>query len=125
MGPWSFELRGRYEERTVQSVVLRNNPLGDPCERPVFVYLPPGYDDEPTRRYPAIYIIMGYTGYVTMWRNRTPFRQPLIETADQVFATGGAPPAILVYVDAWTSYGGSQYVDSPGTGKYHSYLCEE
>jgi hypothetical protein len=28
-------------------------------------------------------------------------------------------------VDAWTTYGGSQFVDSPGTGRYHSYLCEE
>src|SRR5205823_6434713 len=25
----------------------------------------------------------------------------------------------------WTAYGGSQFVDSPGTGRYHSYLCEE
>ena len=31
----------------------------------------------------------------------------------------------MVYVDAWTAYGGSQFVDSPGTGRYHSYLCEE
>jgi hypothetical protein len=31
----------------------------------------------------------------------------------------------VVFVDAWTSYGGSQYVDSTGTGKYHSYLCDE
>ena len=60
-----------------------------------------------------------------MWRNRSPFRQPFIETADAVFAAGEAPPAIVVYVDAWTAYGGSQFVDSPGTGKYHSYLCDE
>ena len=125
MLPWTGELAGRLDEQVITSELLRDNPLGDPFERPVFVYLPPGYDDEPGRRYPTIYIIMGYTGHVTMWRNRSPFRQPLIETADQVFATGGAPPAVLVYVDAWTSYGGSQYVDSPGTGKYHSYLCDE
>jgi Putative esterase len=31
----------------------------------------------------------------------------------------------VVYVDAWTRYGGSQFVDSPGTGQYHSYLCNE
>src|SRR5215472_16377558 len=125
MLPWIGELAGRLDEQVITSELLRDNPLGDPFERPVFVYLPPGYDDEPNRRYPAIYIIMGYTGHIGMWRNRAPFRQPLIETADQVFATGGAPPAVLVYVDAWTSYGGSQYVDSPGTGRYHSYLCEE
>ena len=60
-----------------------------------------------------------------MWHNRTPFRRPFPETADEVFAKGEAPPAIVVYVDAWTAYGGSQFVDSPGTGPYHSYLCEE
>ena len=60
-----------------------------------------------------------------MWANRTPFRQPFIETADLVFARDGAPPCIVVYVDAWTAYGGSQFVDSPGTGAYHSYLCDE
>jgi len=42
-----------------------------------------------------------------------------------VFARGEAPPAVVVYVDAWTAYGGSQFVDSRGTGRYHSYLCEE
>jgi hypothetical protein len=42
-----------------------------------------------------------------------------------VFARGEAPPALVVFVDAWTKYGGSQFVDSPGTGRYHSYLCDE
>ncbi len=125
MLPWSAELAGRIEDQVISSDLLRGNPLGDPHERPVLVYLPPGYDAEPARRYPAVYVIMGYTGHVAMWRNRSPFRQPFLETADQVFATGAAPPAIVVYVDAWTSYGGSQYVDSPGTGRYHSYLCDE
>jgi S-formylglutathione hydrolase FrmB len=60
-----------------------------------------------------------------MWANRSAFRQPFIETADAVFAAGEAPGCVVVYVDAWTGYGGSQFVDSPGTGRYHSYLCEE
>jgi S-formylglutathione hydrolase FrmB len=125
MLPWSAELAGRLDEEVIASELLRGNPLGDQADRPILIYLPPGYDAEPQRRYPAVYVLMGYGGQVAMWRNRTPFRQPFIETADQVFATGAAPPAIVVYVDAWTKYGGSQYVDSPGTGKYHSYLCDE
>jgi len=72
-----------------------------------------------------VYVIQGYTGHVAMWANRTPFRQPFIETADTVFASGQAPGCVVVYVDAWTAYGGSQFVDSPGTGAYHSYLCDE
>jgi Putative esterase len=125
MLPWSAELAGQLEEHMITSELLADNPLGDPAERPLWVYLPPGYDDEPDRRYPTVYVIQGYAGHLAMWRNRTPFRQPFPETADAVFAHGEAPPALVVFVDAWTSYGGSQFVDSPGTGRYHSYLCDE
>jgi Putative esterase len=125
MLPWSVDLAGRIDERVFTSELLRGNPLGDPHERPLWVYLPPGYDDEPARAYPSVYVIQGYTGQVAMWRNRSPYRQPFPETADAVFASGQAPPAIVVYVDAWSAYGGSQFVDSPGTGRYHSYLCDE
>jgi S-formylglutathione hydrolase FrmB len=125
MLPWSAELAGRLDERAITSEALRDNPLKDPHERPLWVYVPPGYDDDPARRYPAVYVIMGFTGHVTMWRNRTPYRRPYPELVDEVFARGGTPPAIVVFVDAWTSYGGSQYLDSPGTGRYHTYLCDD
>ena len=125
MLPWSADLAGRIDEHTITSELLRGNPLRDPNERPLLVYVPPGYDSDQERRYPSVYVIQGYTGHVAMWRNRSPYRQPFPETADAVFARGDTPPAIVVYVDAWTSYGGSQFVDSPATGRYHSYLCEE
>ena len=125
MEPWSFEPAGRFEETLFESEALRGNPLGDPSERPLWVYVPPGYDDEPERRYPSVYMIQGLTGQLDMWRNRTPFRRNFPELADELFASGGAPPAIVVWVDAWTSLGGSQFLDSPGTGNYHTYLCDE
>jgi S-formylglutathione hydrolase FrmB len=124
MLPWDADLAGRLERATIDSQLLRGNVLGDPHERPVMVYLPPGYDDS-SARYPTVYVLQGYTGHVSMWLNRTPFRQPFVETADAVFASRRAPGCIVVYVDAWTGYGGSQFVDSPGTGRYHSYLCDE
>ncbi len=123
MLPWEGELAGRLDRHTVVSELLRGNVLGDPHERPLWVYVPPGYD-ESDERYPVVYVIQGYTGHLSMWANRMPFRQPFVETADAVFA-GGAPGCVVVYVDAWTTYGGSQFVDSPGTGRYHSYLCDE
>lgn len=125
MLPWSAPLTGRLDELTITSELLRDNPLGDPHERPLWVYLPPGYDDEPDRRYPSVYVIQGYTGHLAMWRNRNPFRRPFPELADTAMALGDCPPVVVVYVDAWTAYGGSQFVDSPGTGRYHSYLCDE
>ncbi|MEV4113226.1 alpha/beta hydrolase-fold protein [Nonomuraea sp. NPDC049695] len=125
MLPWSAELAGRLDHDVIDSALLRGNPLGDPHERPVLVYVPPGYDDEPGRRYPSIYVLLGYTGHVAMWLNRAPFRRPFPELADAVFASGEADPAIVVYVDAWTALGGSQFLDSPATGRYHSYLRDE
>jgi len=125
MLPWSSPLAGRIEQDVVDSALLRDNPLGDPHERPVYVYLPPGYDDDPGRRYPVVYTIQGYTGHVAMWFNRAPFRRPYPEMADEMFATTDTPRAIVVYVDAWTALGGSQFLDSPAMGRYHSYLCDE
>jgi Putative esterase len=125
MLPWGAELAGRLDRETITSELLRGNVLGDAHERPLWVYVPPGYDEDPTVRYPSVYVLQGYAGHVTMWANRQPFRQPFVETADALFSSGQAPGCVLVYVDAWTAYGGSQFVDSPGTGAYHSYLCDE
>lgn len=123
--PWPVPLVGRLEKRTLSSRLLVGNPLGDPADRPLEVYLPPGYDDDPDRRYPSVYVIQGYTGALPMWHNRTALRPTYPEAVDALFAEGRVPPCIVVFVDAWTRYGGSQFVDSPGTGRYHSYLCEE
>ena len=125
MRPWTSELAGRFDEHVIASEVLRDNPLGDPHERPLWVYVPPGYDEESDRRYPSVYMIQGLTGQLDMWRNRSAFRRNFPELADELFAADGAPPCILVWVDAWTSLGGSQFLDSPGTGRYHTYLCDE
>jgi hypothetical protein len=122
---YPLSLAGRIEHHDFVSELLADNPLGDPAQRPLEVYVPPGYDDEPDRRYPSVYVIQGYTGAVPMWHNRSPFRPTFPEAVDAMFAAGEAPPAVLVFVDAWTAYGGSQFVDSPGTGRYHSYLCDE
>jgi hypothetical protein len=123
--PWGKQWRGRIDEYDLDSEALRGNPLGDPSRRPLWVYVPPGYDEDDARRYPSIYVIQGLTGQLDMWRNRFPFRRNFPELADELFAGDQSPAAILVYVDCWTSIGGSQFLDSPGTGRYHTYLCDE
>jgi len=124
MRPWSVEPVGRFLDLTVDSVALRDNRLGDPASRPLVVYLPPGYD-EGSRRYPSLYVLQGLTGQVDMWRNRAAFRPTYPERVDELFASSGTPPCLVVFVDAWTSIGGSQFLDSPATGRYHTYLCDE
>jgi len=123
--PWSRSFGGRFEEHELSSDALQGNPLGDPHVRPLQVYLPPVYDAEPERRLPVLYLIQGHTGQLDMWRNRSAFRPTVPELVDRLFAQEGCPPALVVFVDAWTSYGGSQFLDSPGVGRYHTYLCDE
>jgi hypothetical protein len=125
MLPWSKPFAGRLDEHELESEALRGNPLGDPHVRPLWVYVPPGYDDEPDRQYPSVYQIQGLTGQLDMWRNRAAFRLNPPELFDELFKSGDAPPCIVVWVDCWTSLGGSQFLDSPGTGRYHTYLCDE
>src|SRR5438105_7686659 len=115
MEPWSIEWAGRIEEHVIDSDALRGNPLGDPSARPVWVYVPPGYDDDPARRYPSVYVIQGLTGQIDAWRNRSAFRRNFPELMDRAFADGSCPPAVVAFVDCWTSLGGSQFLDSPGT----------
>jgi enterochelin esterase-like enzyme len=125
MKPWHVEPQGRFEQHTITSQALAGNPLGDPASRPLWVYLPPGYGDDPERRYPSIYVLQGLTGQVDMWWSRSSFRPTTPERIDELFAGGGVPPAIVVLIDAWTSLGGSQFLNSPGTGRYLDYLCDE
>jgi hypothetical protein len=125
MRPWSREPAGRLDELVLESQELRDNPLGDSHERPLWVYTPPGYDDDPERRYPSVYVIQGLFGQLDMWRNRAAMRPNFPELADELFASGDAPPCVVAWVDCWTSLGGSQFLDSPATGRYHSYLCDE
>jgi len=122
--PWSFDVAGRFDEHVFESEVLKDNPLGDPHQRPVWVYVPPGYDDSDDR-YPSIYAIQGLTGQLDMWRNRFPFRRNFPELVDEAIGSGDCPPCIVVFVDAWTKLGGSQFIDSPGTGRYLTYICDE
>jgi hypothetical protein len=109
----------------VESELLAQNPLGDPARRPLYVYRPPGVDPDHPRALPSVYVIQGYTGQLDMWARRDPFEPNMFERVDVLFAGGDCPDAIVVFVDAWTSYGGSQFVDSIATGPYQSYLCNE
>ena len=52
--PWARSLAGRLDEHVIDSQALTGNALGDPHRRPLLVQLPPAYDDEHERRYPAI-----------------------------------------------------------------------
>jgi Putative esterase len=123
--PWERPLAGKLDRITVHSEVLEDNPLGDPARRPLYVYRSPGAVDDGGRRFPSVYVIQGYSGQVDMWLGRSAFEPTVVERIDAMFAAGDCPDAVVVFVDAWTSLGGSQFLNSSSTGRYLDHLCDE
>jgi hypothetical protein len=123
--PWERPLHGELDRLVIESDALEGNPLGDPERRPLYVYRPPGVELDHPKRLPSVYVIQGYTGQLDMWFNRTVFERTMIERVDALFASGDCPDAIVVFADAWTSYGGSQFLNSSSTGNYLDYLCDD
>jgi hypothetical protein len=74
---------------------------------------------------PSVYVIQGFTGQLDMWLGRSFLEPTFIERLDAMFASRECPDAVIVLVDAWTSRGGSQFLNSTGTGRYLDYLCDE
>lgn len=116
---------GRVVIDRIESRRLRGNRPGDPTLREVPVYLPPGYDDSPGRRYPVIFLLTGFTGTGRMYLNRTPFAEAIDQRMDRLIHGRQARPAILVMPDCFTRYGGSQYLNSSATGRYEDHLVDE
>lgn len=123
--PWERPLHGTLDRLVVDSELLAGNPLGDPTRRPLYVYLPPGVERDHPRALPTVYVIQGYTGQLDMWLNRTWLEPTMVERLDAMFAAGECPDAVIVFVDSWTSYGGSQFLNSFALGRYQDYLCDE
>jgi enterochelin esterase-like enzyme len=105
-----------WQELTLSSEALRGNPLGDPHERPLFVWAPA----DGSRRYPTVYVLHAHMRSARSWFNVTPFERSYPEDVEAL-----APEAVVVLVDGWTSVGGSQWIDSEGVGRYGTYLCDE
>ena len=117
-------MKGMLETRELQSPALENSPLGDPARRRVTVYLPPGYA-EGDKRYPAVYFLHAYGNSGGSWTNAAGFGLTVPERLDNLIASGAIPPVIGVFADAWTSLGGSQWVNSDAIGRYRDFLAKD
>ena len=120
-------LTGRMIRIEYASRVLRDNPLKDPSDREVWVYLPPQYDSPRYRnkRFPVLFDLVGYTGSGLShiaWRN---FDESVPEQIDRLIQTGRMAPAIVVFPDCFTALGGNQYINSSAIGDYATYLTRE
>lgn len=114
--------RGRLEMRPFASEALKGNSLGDPHEREVPVYVPPQGVEEPL---PVVFLLVGFTGRPHSLLETHPWKSSVVLELDRAMAAGEHPPHVLVMPDAWTRYGGSQYVNSAAVGRYEDYVARE
>ncbi len=116
-------LAGSVEVHRFESQVLRGNPWGDPTVRELQVYVPPS---GATKGLPLLVLLSGYTGAGWMHFVRPYFlRSNIVRTLDHLIRTGAAPEAVLVAPDCLTTLGGSQYLNSPASGRYEDYVVHE
>jgi enterochelin esterase family protein len=118
-------LHGDLHFDRIESAALAGNALGDPAQRPVTVYTPPGYDAGGSRRYPALYCLHGYTGNAASLVSARPWERNVVQWIDQLIGEERMPPALLVLVDGFTRLGGSQYLNSIHNGDYATYVVRD
>lgn len=112
------------EIETIASPTLAGNPLGDPSERRVPVYLPDGYA-ESRQRYPVVYFLAGFANGGTLLLNDSIWGETLPQRLDRLIGSGTVRPMIVVMPDCMTRLGGSQYINSGATGRYEDHLIDE
>ncbi len=120
-----LRLRGDLQIDFIDSPALRGNALGDPSERPVAVYTPPGYDSQGSKAYAVLYVLHGYTGDVAALVGGRPWETNVVQWADYLILKGDLPPVLLAIVDGFTRLGGSQYMNSIHNGDYATYVVRD
>ena len=105
------------------SEVLSGNACSDPAERDLWVYVPPGYEDSDDA-YPVLWCLTGFTGRGEMALTGNGWTPGLKTRLDRLIGAG-CPPVIVAFPDCFTRWGGSQYLNSPATGRYEDYVCDE
>ncbi len=118
---------GRVETLEHHSKVLAGNPLGDPVDRKLDIWLPPQYDQarHRSRRFPVLFDLVGYTGSGHSHTNWRAFDENVPERAARLVHERKMRPCIIVFPDCFTSLGGNQYVNSSAIGRYADYLTRE
>jgi len=118
-------LRGTIDRWRFESTLLRDNPLGDPFEREIPVYLPPSYASDEQRRFPVVFVLAGFTGTGRMLLNERAWFEAIDARMDRLIDSGACGEMILILPDCMTRLGGSQYLDSPAHGRYESHVVLE
>jgi len=108
------------EHIKVHGASLEGNLEGDSVDRDVFVFLPPSYAKQKSRRYPVVYALHGYSIGAEQWTHEIHVPQ----TLEGAFAQG-AQEMIIVLPDSKTVHNGSMYSSSVTTGNFEQFIAHD
>jgi S-formylglutathione hydrolase FrmB len=108
------------EHIKVHAKSLEGNLEGEAVDRDVFVFLPPSYAINRTRRYPVVYALHGFFIGAEQWTHEIHVPQ----TIEGAFALG-AHEMIVVLADSKSIYGGSMYSSSVTTGDFEHFIAHD
>ena len=108
------------ERVKIHGTALEGNLEGDAVDRDAIVFLPPGYHQNRTRRYPVVYALHGYSIGAEQWSQEIHVPQ----TIEGAFAKG-AHEMIVVLPDSKTVHNGSMYSSSATTGDFENYIARD
>jgi enterochelin esterase-like enzyme len=108
------------EHIKVHSPAIEGNLEGESPDRDVIVYLPPDYNANPTKRYPVVYALHGYSISNEQWSHEihTP------QTIEGAFATG-TKGMIIVLPNSESLHNGSMYSNSPTVGNFEGFIAHD
>src|SRR5712691_2862843 len=100
-------------QRGVEQRIAVTSPALGGRNQEVYVYLPPGYDAHPSKRYPVVYLLHGVPGRPLAFL--LTVRLGVVE--DELYAKGRGQPVILVMPFGSTgTFTDKEWADGVGTG---------
>src|SRR5438874_4457416 len=108
------------ERIKIHGTALEGNLEGDAVDREVFVFLPPSYAQERSRRYPVLYALHGYSIGAEQWTHEIHVPQAIEGAFGQ-----GAKEMIVVLPDSKTLHNGSMYSSSVTTGDFELFIAHD
>ena len=108
---------------THDSPALAGNPLGDPSRRRLHVVTTDGLTPEEPA--PLVWYLAGYAGIGRGMLSDDPWQEGLEERLYRLHREGKIGPMRIALPDAFTKFGGCQYLSSSAVGDYETYLFEE
>jgi len=111
------------ETLIINSKKLKSNKLKDSPIKYNLVLKPKNFQEG--KQYKCMIVLAGFTGTASKYFSYKPFQQNYPQSVDAWFYKNKIKDCVILFVDAMTSLGGSQFINSSLVGDYEDYIVKE